>query len=190
MNLNYTDVLFHVDSLGVRPSSKVVGMGLVPFNIETMLDIGSPLYGALSAEYQPERTTDLDSLNWWAHDAPYPLPWSDASHHDAVDWLLHFFAETTPHRVWFWTMSTCGVLHSLLDDVGREPPWEHHRLREGRTFCSSVYRVQHGHVMPTPYGETPERQLERRAASIQECWDVLYGRFHPVPEVVDEWAQV
>lgn len=187
--MKYSDVLFHVDSIGVRPSATVIGLGFVPFNIESLLDIGDPTYvSVLSGSYQQHRTADEESLAWWSHDAPYPAPLGSTPPGNALEHLFVRVLDYQPQRIWFWTMHASAIMHSLLDDTELVPPWEYHQLREARTFCNTVYRLIHGHVMPTPHGDSPEHQLERRAAAIQECTAVLIDKFRPVPEILNEWS--
>lgn len=182
--MTHTDLLIHVDTLGHVPSSAVLGIGALAFNIADAF-IGPAFYIPISRHSNAEhgRTATLATMDWWDEEAPYPMPLTverDATLRAAFLQLYGFFAGCCDDasQVWLWDApSTGGVLLSVSEALEESAPWPYHMVRSARSFCSIATEFMHGHPLATPMGSTPEELIERRAKTLQASFKIYVKAF-------------
>jgi hypothetical protein len=176
----YTDFLVHLDTLGLRSDAALLGVGGMFFNMEGEGQFS--LYNAITVESNEGRNFSHLDIDFWRHEAPYLDPFRrelvDLS--TAIDELdTTFQAHSEPHvSVWYWTGAFEGtVLQTCFEGLGRPMPWPYYIARDAKTFCCTESEYARREPFATPYGDSPENQMERRVEKIRRAHQT-FKRLH------------
>jgi hypothetical protein len=191
-----SDVILHVDTLGLCTNAVIIGVGACFFELDSR-DLEPSWYSSVDAASNGRygRIVETQSLDWWResdrYNDPYvgnllPLP-------DALHGLTDFLKGETDFRdirVWLWKWSIEGaILHSAYEQCEMPTPWDYFQCFEGRTLLqvAGLYG-RDDLVIPSPYGDSPTQQMHNRIKAIRRtkrelgrCFDAAQS-----PEYVRE----
>ena len=133
-------VVFDIETLGTRASSKVLTIGATFFDDEERpnpsLILSRREIIQLDAELQPERTVDIHTLRWWIDQSPECVAegWNGSmSPAEAERRLNEWAAYHSLEEAQWW----CRGPHfdaSILENLFNIVPWRYNKVRDSRTL--------------------------------------------------------
>jgi hypothetical protein len=141
------DFMIDIETLGTDPSSVILSIGAVMFDIETgeMID---DFYEEISPK-QPGRYVDIDTVRWWVERDPavflsitsasMELDTALTGLHAFVTWSGVNVIDETRSRKRVWAKPPkfdAAMLENAFQQCSIPVPWDHRELMDLRTYMS------------------------------------------------------
>jgi hypothetical protein len=167
-----SDLLVHLDTLGHRPSSMIIGLGAAVWDLQSEDEPQDFFYQSISCQSNVllGRQLSEETLDWWREEARYHDPFKEpmADLPSAIrDFVGFFRSMCVPEcRIWFWCPHQSAILLSAMDRVGVMEPWKYWKVHDVRSWSRTAYLAKFGHTMPSPSGDSPRDQLYNRVLAM------------------------
>lgn len=146
--MRYEHLSIDIETLGTRPGSIVLSVGLVPFTLNEPVNPENAEYWRISLvdSLIVGLQADRDTLDWWAKqttEARAALEQGEVRTLASTGYRLeHVLATHCTEKclVWMKGPSFDGVLlTAALEVAGRKVPWKYWQERDVRTICDGVH---------------------------------------------------
>jgi hypothetical protein len=184
------DLLVHLDTLGHRPSSMIIGLGAAVWDLPSEEQPSNFFYQSISCESNSRlgRTFSTETLDWWRNEASYDAPFKEPlvelanAFHDFIAFFRANCAEDC--RVWMWCPHQTAILLSAMDRCFVAEPWRYWKLHDVRSWVRTAFMAKFGHTMPSPSGSSPRDQMARRVRAMNQVRAIKRDFMGDLPDLV------
>lgn len=154
-NTKWPCVMIDLETLGTKPASVVLEIGVVCFD-PVRMEMGPELRREVSMRSpdQQEREVDEETLIWWAgrigEGVVMPGLHNGMTLRNALEELDEFLRRywDSKGEVWSWGIDfDLGILVDAMRDYQMPCPWRYTQQRDARTLCETLGVKREGEVL-------------------------------------------